>query len=104
RYETALAIAKSRLQGAESALELAKVDERRKLSLIQRNAVSQAEVDVASATREQAEAQVELAKSEVKQATLDVERTKIVAPFDGRMQGKSIGLGQMANANTPLGS
>src|SRR5690606_32919985 len=103
RYETALAIAKSRVAGAVSALELAKLDEQRKLRLIERNAVSQAEVDVASATREQAEAQLELAQSEVKQAELDLARTKVIAPFDGRVQTRSIGPGQMASPNTPLG-
>jgi RND family efflux transporter MFP subunit len=103
RYETAVAIAKSRLAGTKSALELARLDEQRKLRLIERNAVSQAEVDVASATREQAEAQLALAQSEVDQSELDLARTKITAPFDGRVQTKNIGLGQMASSNAPLG-
>lgn len=103
RYETALAMAKSRLAGARSALELARLDEQRKLRLIERKAVSQAEVDVSSATREQAEAQLELAESDVEQAELDLARTKITAPFDGRVEVKNIGLGQMAGSNSPLG-
>lgn len=102
-YATALSIAKSRLQAASSALDLAKLDEKRKLRLIERNAVSRAEVDVASATREQREADVELAQAEVEQAELDFSRTNVVAPFDGRVQAKNVGLGQMANANTSLG-
>lgn len=102
-YASAQAIAKSRLQGAKSALELAKLDEKRKLRLIERNAVSGAEVDVASATREQAEASVELARAELERAELDLKRTKVTAPFNGRVRAKTIGLGQMANANTPLG-
>lgn len=103
RYETAVAIAKSRFEGAKSALDLARLDEQRKLRLIERNAVSQAEVDVASATREQAEAQLALAQSEVEQAELDLARTKVIAPFDGRVQTKNIGLGQTASSNAPLG-
>lgn len=102
-YATALKIAKSRLQAAKSALELAKLDEGRKLRLIEREAVSRAEVDVASATREQRKADVDLAQAELEQAELNLKRTEVVAPFDGRVQAKSIGLGQMANANTPLG-
>ncbi|WP_197527699.1 efflux RND transporter periplasmic adaptor subunit [Posidoniimonas polymericola] len=102
-YASARAIAKSRLQAAKSALDLAKLDEKRKLRLIERNAVSGAEVDVASATREQAEADVELAQAELERTELDLKRTKVAAPFDGRVRTKNIGLGQMANANTPLG-
>jgi RND family efflux transporter MFP subunit len=102
-YATGLSIAQSRLEAAKSALELARLDEQRKLRLIERDAVSRAEVDVASATREQAEADVNLARAEVDRARLDLLRTKVVAPFDGRVQAKSIGLGQMANPNTPLG-
>lgn len=102
-YQTALSIAESQLAAAKSALELAKLDEERKLFLIERNAVSQAELDVASATREQAEADVELAATQVEQAKLNLQRTKVVAPFDGRVQSKMIGLGQLANSNSPLG-
>jgi len=102
-YATAVSIAKSRHQAAVSALELAKLDEGRKLRLIERDAVSRAEVDVASATREQREADVALAEAELAQAKLDLKRTKVVAPFDGRVQTKTIGLGQMTNANTSLG-
>lgn len=102
-YATALSMAQSRLLAARSALKLAKLNEERKLRLIESNAVSQAEVEAASATREQAEADVDLAETQVEQATLDLQRTKVVAPFDGRVQVKNIGLGQMASSNSPLG-
>ncbi|MCA9260632.1 MAG: efflux RND transporter periplasmic adaptor subunit [Planctomycetales bacterium] len=102
-YKNALAMAESRLHGAQSALHLAKLNEQRKLRLIKSNAVAKAEVDAASATREQAEADVSSAEAQVEQAELDLQRTKIVAPFDGRVQAKNVGLGQVASANTPLG-
>lgn len=102
-YQTALAIAKSRLAAADSALKLARLNEERKLRLVESNAVSRAEVDVASATREQAEADLELAKTEVEQAKLNLARTEIHAPFDGRVQSKLIGIGQTASSNAPLG-
>jgi len=102
-YAAALSMAESRLSAVKSALKLAKLNEERKLRLIESNAVSQAEVDGASATREQAEADVDLAASQLGQAKLDLQRTKVLAPFDGRVQAKSIGLGQMAGPNTPLG-
>lgn len=102
-YASGVSIAESRLEAAKSALQLARLDEERKLRLVERTAVSQAEVDVASATREQREADVDLAAAELARAELDLQRTKVLAPFDGRVQAKSIGLGQMANANAPLG-
>lgn len=102
-YKAAVAMAESRLLAAKSALQLAKLNEQRKLRLIESNAVSRAEVDAASATREQAEADVDLAAAQLEQSKLDLKRTKVLAPFDGRMQTKEIGLGQMAGPNTTLG-
>lgn len=102
-YANAVAIAQSELVAAKSVLKLAQLNEQRKLRLIQANAVSRAEVDSASATREQAEADVSLAESRLEQAELNLQRTRVIAPFDGRVQSKLIGLGQMADANTPLG-
>ena len=102
-YANALAIAESRLLAAKSALKLASLNEERKLRLIKSNAVSQAEVEAASATREQAEADADLAATELKRAKLDLKRTKVLAPFDGRVLTKLIGLGQMTSPNSPLG-
>lgn len=102
-YSIAVKIAKSRLLAAQSALKLAKLNEERRLRLSETDAVSKSEVDAASATREQAEADVALAASQLEQAKLDLQRAKVLAPFDGRMQTKTIGLGQMAGPNTPLG-
>ncbi|MEQ8848901.1 efflux RND transporter periplasmic adaptor subunit [Botrimarina sp.] len=102
-YQTALSIARSELAASQSALKLAELNEERKLRLIEDNAVSQAEVDGASATREQAEADVELAKTRVVQAELNLERTRVVAPFDGRVRTNLVGVGQIAAVNSPLG-
>lgn len=102
-YTTAVAIAKSELESAKSALKLAKLNEERKLRLIEANAVSGAEVYAASATREQAEADVDLARSRLEQAQLNLTRTTVTAPFDGRVQSKMIGIGQTTDPNTPLG-
>ena len=102
-YVAAVSMAESRLLAAKSALQLAKLNEERKLRLVESNAVSRAEVYTATATREQAEADVDLAVAQLEQSKIDLKRTKVVAPFDGRMQSKNIGLGQMAGPNTPLG-
>ncbi|MEW4562764.1 efflux RND transporter periplasmic adaptor subunit [Bremerella sp. JC770] len=102
-YETALAIAESELDAAKSELKLARLVEERKLRLVESNAVSQGEVETASASREQSEANVSLAETKVQQAKLNLKRTKILAPFDGRVMSKLIGIGQLAGTNSPLG-
>ena len=102
-YENAVATANARHLGATSALTLATLNENRYLRLEKSNAVSKAEVESASATRAQAEAEVKSAAALLQQAQLDLERVKILAPFDGRVRQKSVGLGQRVGPETPLG-
>ncbi|MEW4453761.1 efflux RND transporter periplasmic adaptor subunit [Bremerella sp. JC817] len=102
-YETALAVAESELDAAKSNLKLARLVHERKLRLVESNAVSQGEVETASASKDQAEANVSLAEIAVEAARLNLSRTKIIAPFDGRVMSKLVGIGQLAGANTPLG-
>ncbi|WP_161603365.1 efflux RND transporter periplasmic adaptor subunit [Blastopirellula marina] len=102
-YQTALDFAESELAAAKSELKLARLVEERKLRLVESNAVSQGEVDAASASREQSEANVALAETGVAQAKLNLQRTKIMAPFAGRVMSKLIGVGQLAGSNSPLG-
>lgn len=102
-YNAALSMAESRVLSARSALKLAELNEQRKLRLVESNAVSQADVYAATASREQAEADVDSAAAQLQQAKLDLQRATILAPFDGRVQAKNVGLGQMAGPNTPLG-
>lgn len=102
-YETSLAIAESELAVANSELKLAKIVEQRKLRLVESNAVPQGEVETASASREQAQANVALAETNIEQAKLNLRRTQFLAPFDGRVVSKMIGVGQLAGNSTPLG-
>jgi multidrug efflux pump subunit AcrA (membrane-fusion protein) len=60
-------------------------------------------VERASATRAQAEADLDSAAAQLQRAELDLTRTKILAPFDGRVRQKSVGLGQAVGPATALG-
>lgn len=51
----------------------------------------------------EAQANVDAAKANLDQAVRDLERTKIRAPFDGRVRQRDVGLGQSVGASTPLG-
>jgi RND family efflux transporter MFP subunit len=51
----------------------------------------------------EARATVDAAKAELEQALRDLDRTRIRAPFDGRVQTRGVGLGQAVGGSTPLG-
>ena len=50
-----------------------------------------------------AEANVLAARAEVEQAERNLERTQVVAPYDGRVRKRTVGLGQQIGTNTQLG-
>lgn len=50
-----------------------------------------------------ARAQVAAAQVDLDQAIRNLDRSKIRAPFDGRVKNRTIGLGQSVNGTTPLG-
>ncbi len=51
----------------------------------------------------EANALVTAAQAELEQASRNLDRAKVRAPFDGRVKDRLIGLGQAVNATTPLG-
>jgi RND family efflux transporter MFP subunit len=52
----------------------------------------------------EARATVDAAKADLEQAMRNLERTKIRAPFDGRVQQRTVGLGQAVGGGPPPGS
>jgi len=51
----------------------------------------------------EARANVSAAEAELEQAKRNLDRTKVRAPFDGRVKSRLVGLGQAINATTALG-
>ncbi len=102
-YKTALEIAEASKLGAEATLELATQELQRLEELLKSNNVSEAEVMQASANKKQAAANLQTTTAGVEQAKRDLARTKIHAPFDGRLRTKTVGLGQSIGAGTSLG-
>lgn len=102
-YQTALEIAEAQLKSSEAALELAIQNLSRLSRLSRSNNAAEAEVKEAEATKRQASATVDTNLANVKQAKRDLERTKIFAPFDGRVRSKSVGVGQSVGPGAPLG-
>lgn len=51
----------------------------------------------------EARATVDAARADLDQAIRNLDRTRIRAPFDGRVQARAVGLGQAVGGSTPLG-
>jgi RND family efflux transporter MFP subunit len=102
-YTNAVAMAEAQYDGAKAGLDLADLDLSRQEKLVRRNAASVAELNQAVAAKAQAEATLDSAETAVKQAKRNLERTKIRAPFNGRVRQRDLGLGQSVGAGAPLG-
>jgi RND family efflux transporter MFP subunit len=113
-----------RLNIARSDVELAKAEWERFKVLIEREVVAQANVDQAEQKylasqnrmqevenqialidprRDEMKAQKELVEVQLREALLDLDRTRITAPFDGYVLEKSVEKGQFVNIGTFLG-
>ena len=85
----------AQLAGAESQLQLAKLNFERMQGLVQQDAVSRAEYDAAAAAHKQAEARL----GEIR-AT--IERKTIRAPFSGVLGIRQVNLGQYLTGGAPV--
>lgn len=101
-YQANLATAKSRLAGSQLAYqqELAASEQAREDWKTVGVGEEPSDLVLRKPQLEQAAANLEAAQIAVSMARRDLERTKITAPYDGRVQKKFIDIGQMANART----
>jgi len=81
--EAILAAAKADQATAEARLAKAENDVARYTPLVAKQAVSQRELDDASAERDATRSQVEAARAAVEKATLDLSYTRVTAPISG---------------------
>lgn len=84
-YQQAVDAAKADLLRAEAGQQLAEKRLARLQQALAKNAVSEIEVEIASAEFAQASASVEQAQAKLSNAELDLSYTRITAPFDGRI-------------------
>ncbi len=97
-FEAALASAKANVQKAQAAFKLAEADIKRTLPLIERKAVTEAELDVKEANRATAEAEVAAAKAAERQAELNLGFTQVRAPIAGRIGRHLVDVGNLIQA------
>lgn len=103
-YELALATA--RVQVAQARLQLAREREESRIAREEWDRVGEGEptsLVLRKPQLAQAQAALEAGKAQVERARLNLERTRIRAPFDGRVRIKRVDVGQVVGPNAPLG-
>jgi RND family efflux transporter MFP subunit len=101
-FRTALAAAEAELQKAQAALQLATSEYNRAVQLKERNATTQAELDVAAAQLETGKANVAAADAMVRKAKSDLSYTEIRSPITGRIGRHMVDEGNLVSTEQTL--
>jgi RND family efflux transporter MFP subunit len=96
-YEMAVARARISVVRAKSELEYASSELKRQQGLSARDVASAAKLSAAKRAQRVAGAGLAEAQVALEQADWDLERTELVAPFEGRVREKSVDVGQFVN-------
>ena len=95
-YKLAVSAAKARLAGAQASYDVAQHEFERAKSLLPRNVISTDKFEASEAAFKSARSTLSTAQSDLQKAVLNLERTEIKAPFDGRTSQENIEEGQYA--------
>jgi len=101
-HEIAVASARAALALAKSEHELAEAEVRRGRKLSKRGAASSADLEQLESRAAVAQAAVDQARASLARAELDLERTVMRAPFDGRVRDRAVDIGQFVSPGTLL--
>jgi multidrug efflux pump subunit AcrA (membrane-fusion protein) len=101
-YANAVARTRAHVARAKSELGLASVDLERLGALAERNVASASALERARNAERVARAALAEARTEVERAERDLERTRIEAPFAGRVRDKRVDVGQFVARGTPV--
>lgn len=99
-YEAEVAAHTAAVQRAKANLDLANVELARKTELLRREAIPESELDIAEANAAVATAELAAAEAALQEAELNLERTEITAPFDGRIGRIDVSLGSLVGPST----
>ena len=101
-YEAALEQARAALASAESELANAELTFNRAEELAATQSASQADLDMALNQLNVARAALRQASAALAQAERDLERTRVTAPYDGRVRSESVDTGQFVSRGEPI--
>jgi RND family efflux transporter MFP subunit len=97
-YQEAVKAAEAKEKGAEGNMEYAKSEYARVYKLARQRAASQEEAEVWAAKQNLARADKLKAQADVSQAKLELDYTRVKAPFHGRVSRTQVNQGSMINA------
>jgi RND family efflux transporter MFP subunit len=101
-YEVALERARANVARARSEHKRAKKELERSRGLAERNFASEAQLDNAENAERVTAAVLREARAALAQAERNLERTKISAPFTGRVREERVDVGQFVNRGAPI--
>ncbi len=93
--QAALASARAQLSQAQAQLSLARSELTRSETLLESQAVSQAEVDTRRGALQTAQAAIAAANANVRARQLDLEFTRVTAPISGRVSDRRVDAGNL---------
>jgi RND family efflux transporter MFP subunit len=98
-YQLKLQQAQAAETGAGATLTQAQADFDRQQELVSRQVVSKATLDTATANRDSAKAKLLQAQADTKQAQINLDYTRVVAPFDGIVTARQVSLGELVGGS-----
>ncbi|MEQ1665055.1 MAG: HlyD family secretion protein [Bdellovibrionales bacterium] len=101
-YQSMLTQAKSNLVSVEAKRSEAEKNYKRISQLYSQGAVTQQQFDVANSSYSEVKAKYDSLSAQMVQAELNLENSKLKAPFDGFISKKSAEVGQLATPGVPL--
>jgi RND family efflux transporter MFP subunit len=94
-YQLKLQQAQAAEQAAQAAAKQSEADFERQQELVQRQAASKAAFDAAQARRDSDRARVLQAQADTKQAQINLDYTRVGAPFDGVVTARQVSIGEL---------
>ena len=101
-YQNTLTQMTAEKAAVQARLKDAEKNYDRLVNLYKSGAVSQQQFDAATASFSDLKAKIDSVTAQVSQAQLNLDETKIKAPFDGVVAKRSVEVGQLASTGVPL--
>jgi len=98
-YQLKLQQAQAAEAAAQASQKQTEADFERQQELVQRQAASKAAFDAATAKRDSDKAKVLQAQADTKQAQINLDYTKVVAPFDGVVTARQVSVGELVGGS-----
>jgi RND family efflux transporter MFP subunit len=94
-YQLRLQQAQAAEAAAQATVLQTQADYERQQELVQRQAASKAAYDTSLANRDNAKARLLQAQADTKQAQINLDYTRVVAPFDGIVTARQVSIGEL---------